>query len=120
VATWPAGPAWTQIPSTLTGAPGSTGPVTCAVPSRSLMAINTATGRTAATVTVGELPGSIAVTPDGSQVWVGSILDGDITVINPATNTVVGTISGASGVAPPPANTATLDGAPLGIAFAKA
>ena len=88
--------------------------------SDSVMAINTATGHTAANVTTGELPGSIAVTPDGSQVWVGSILDGDVTVINPATNTVVGTISGAPGVAPPPANTATLDGAPLGIAFAKA
>jgi YVTN family beta-propeller protein len=84
----------------------------------SVTAINTATDHTAATIAVGELPGSIAVTPDGSQVWVGNILDGDITVINPATNTVVGTISGAPGAAPPPAGTATLDGAPLGIAFA--
>jgi hypothetical protein len=32
MATQPAGLAWTQILSTLTGAPGGTGPVTCAVP----------------------------------------------------------------------------------------
>jgi YVTN family beta-propeller protein len=53
-------------------------------------------------------------------VWVGNILDGDITVINPATNTVAGTIDGATGAAPPPASTATLDGAPLGITFVNA
>jgi YVTN family beta-propeller protein len=85
--------------------------------SDSVTAISTATHRTAATIAVGELPGSIAVTPDGSQLWVGNILDGDITVISPASNTVVGTIDGAPGVAPPPASTGTLDGAPLGIAF---
>jgi YVTN family beta-propeller protein len=88
--------------------------------SDSVMAINTATDRTAANIAVGELPGSVAVTPDGSQLWVGNILDGDITVISPATNTVVGTIDGAPGVAPPPASTGTLDGAPLGITFVGA
>ncbi len=85
--------------------------------SDSVTAISTATQRTAATIAVGELPGSIAVTPDGSQLWVGNILDGDTTVISPASNTVVGTIDGAPGVAPPPASTGTLEGAPLGIAF---
>jgi YVTN family beta-propeller protein len=83
--------------------------------SDSVMAINTADDKTAATITVGRLPGSIAVTPDGSQVWVGNILTGDVSVINPATNAVVGTVG-----APPAGSTATLDGAPLGIAFARA
>jgi YVTN family beta-propeller protein len=86
--------------------------------SDSVEAIDTAADQKVATIPVGQLPGSIAITPDGSQVWVGNILDGDITVINPATNTVAGTISGAPGVPPPPAGgTATLDGAPLEIAF---
>jgi YVTN family beta-propeller protein len=55
----------------------------------------------------------VAVTPDGSQVWVGNNLTGNISVINPATDTVSATISGGSG-------TATLLAAPLGIAFSKA
>jgi YVTN family beta-propeller protein len=53
------------------------------------------------------------VNRDGSQVWVGNDLSGNITVINPATNTVTTTISGGSG-------TATLLAAPLAIAFTKA
>jgi hyaluronoglucosaminidase len=75
--------------------------------------VDTATGHVTATIAVGRLPGSIAVAPDDSQVWVGNILDGNITVINPATGTVAGTISGGTG-------TATLDGQPLGIAFVPA
>lgn len=59
------------------------------------------------------LPGSVAVTPDGSQVWIGNNLSGNISVINPATNAVTSTISGGAG-------TATLDAAPLAIAFTKA
>jgi YVTN family beta-propeller protein len=69
--------------------------------------------RTIATVHVGRLPEAVAVTPDGRQVRVGNDLSGDITVINPATNTVTTTISGGSG-------TATLLAGPLGIAFTKA
>jgi YVTN family beta-propeller protein len=69
--------------------------------------------RTIATVHVGRLPEAVAVTPDGRQVWVGNDLSGNITVINPATNTVSTTISGGSG-------TATLLAGPLGIAFTKA
>src|SRR5580693_5901214 len=73
----------------------------------------TASLHTVATVPVGRLPGSVAVTPDGSQVWVGNNLTGNISVINPASDTVSATISGGSG-------TATLLAAPLGIAFTKA
>ena len=74
--------------------------------------VSTSTGKVTATIAVGHLPASVAVTPDDSQVWVGNVLDGNITVINPATNAVAGTISGGTG-------TATLDGQPLGIAFVK-
>jgi YVTN family beta-propeller protein len=81
--------------------------------SDSVAVISTASGRVTATVRAGSLPASIAVTPDGSQVWVGNTLSGNITVISTATNTVSGTISGGAG-------TATLDAAPLGIAFVKA
>jgi YVTN family beta-propeller protein len=77
-----------------------------------LAIISAATGKVTATIAVGHLPASVAVTPDDSQVWVGNVLDGSITVINPATNTVAGTISGGTG-------TATLDGQPLGIAFVQ-
>ena len=81
--------------------------------SDSVSAISTSTLRTIATVHVGRLPEAVAVTPDGRQVWVGNDLSGNITVINPATNTVTTTISGGSG-------TATLLAGPLGIAFTKA
>jgi YVTN family beta-propeller protein len=65
-----------------------------------------------ATISTGSLPGSVAVTPDGSQVWVGNILTGDITVINPATNAVAGTLISGTG-------TSNLDGQPLAIAFVR-
>ena len=61
---------------------------------------------------VGGLPGVVAVTPDGSQVWVGNMLNGNVTVIDAATNTVSGTISAGSG-------TATLNAEPVSIAFVK-
>ena len=80
---------------------------------RSVSAISTSTLRTIATVHVGRLPEAVAVTPDGRQVWVGNDLSGNVTVINPATNTVTTTISGGRG-------TATLLAGPLGIAFTKA
>ena len=65
------------------------------------------------TLPTGRLPGTVAVTPDGSQVWVGNVASGDITVISPATDTVAGTISGGPG-------TSALNSEPQGIAFVKA
>jgi YVTN family beta-propeller protein len=67
----------------------------------------------AARISVGGLPGSVAITPDGSQVWVGNILTGNISVIDAAANTLAGTINGGAG-------TATLNGTPLGIVFVRA
>ena len=75
--------------------------------------LSTATGKVTRTIAVGRLPMSIAATPDGSQVWVGNGLSGSVSVISVASGRVIATIGGGPG-------TATLDAAPLGIAFAKA
>ena len=56
------------------------------------------------------MPGVVAVTPDGSQAWVGNILPGDLTIFSTATNTVLTTVTAGSA-------TATIDGAPLAITF---
>ena len=54
------------------------------------------------------------MTPDGSQVWVGNILQGTVSDIDPATNTVSRTITAGVPIAD------TLDAAPISIAFVKA
>jgi len=36
---------------------------------------------------------SVAVSPDGSQVWVGNGYTGDVSVISTATNSVVATLA---------------------------
>jgi len=81
--------------------------------SDSVEAISASSLKSVATIGVGGLPGVVAVVPDGSQVWVGNIYTGNISVINLASNTLAGTISGGTG-------TATLNAAPLGIAFVAA
>lgn len=60
------------------------------------------------TLSVGGFPASIAITSDGSQVWVTSRADGNITVIDTLTNTALFSLSGATlatGVAFNPAGT---------------
>jgi YVTN family beta-propeller protein len=59
--------------------------------------ISTATNTIIATIPVGSLPTGIAVTPDGSDVYVAIRSNSTVSVINPATNTVV-----ASGIAVAP------------------
>jgi DNA-binding beta-propeller fold protein YncE len=59
------------------------------------------------------VPGVVAVTPDGSQAWVGNIFTGDITVFSPATNTVLETVSLGTG-------TGVIDGVPIAIVFVQA
>jgi YVTN family beta-propeller protein len=75
--------------------------------------LSSATGRVTGRIDVGRLPMSLAVTPDGAQVWVGNGLSGSISVISVASGKVVRTISGGPG-------TSAVDTAPLGIAFAQA
>lgn len=54
---------------------------------------NTITG----TITVGSSPKGIAVTPDGSQVWVcNNVSAGSVSVISTSSNTVIATITGIS------------------------
>ncbi len=72
--------------------------------------INTSSRRTVRTIAVGRLPASAAVTPDGSQVWVGNDMSGTLSVISVRTGTVTATIPGGAG-------TAAIDAGPLGIAF---
>jgi YVTN family beta-propeller protein len=50
-------------------------------------ATNTATG---SPIPVGSVPIGVAVTPDGSKVYVANQVDGTVSVISTATNTVTG------------------------------
>ena len=45
------------------------------------------------TISIAGDPVSLALTPDGSQLWVGGLTSGIITVLNTATHDVVGTIN---------------------------
>ena len=54
--------------------------------------INTATNTVVATVVVGAGPLGIAVSPDGSCVYVANVGGDSVSVINTATNTVVATV----------------------------
>ena len=74
--------------------------------------VSAATGTVTRTIGVGRLPMSVAVTPNGKQVWIGNGLSGSVSVISVPSAKVVATITGWPGRPP-------LDTAPLGIAFAK-
>lgn len=52
--------------------------------------INTATNTSVATISVGNGPSTLAVTPDGAHVYVVNAYDNTVSVIATATNTVVG------------------------------
>jgi YVTN family beta-propeller protein len=54
--------------------------------------INTTTNAVVATVTVGNRPQGVSVSPDGSRVYVANEVDNSVSVINTATNTVVATV----------------------------
>jgi YVTN family beta-propeller protein len=74
--------------------------------------VSAAASKVTRTIGVGRLPMSVAVTPNGKQVWVGNGLSGSVSVISVTSAKVVATITGWPGRPP-------LDTAPLGIAFAK-
>ena len=64
-----------------------------------LVVVDTATGATLADVAVGATPSGLALSPDGSQVWVvdtglsPSSSSASVTVVSTATDTVVGTVT---------------------------
>ena len=60
--------------------------------SKTVSVIDTATNKVVATVPVGSFPFGVAVTPDGTHVYVTNS-DSTVSVIKTATNTVVKTIS---------------------------
>jgi YVTN family beta-propeller protein len=64
--------------------------------------INTVTNTVAVTVTVGNNPYFVAITPDGTMAYVTNNSDSTVSVINTATNMVVATV--------------TVGGPPLGVA----
>ena len=74
--------------------------------------VSAATGKVTSTIGVGRLPMSVAAAPNGKQVWVGNGLSGSVSVISVTSGQVTATISGWPGQA-------TVDTAPLAIAFAK-
>ena len=62
--------------------------------SNTVSAIDTATNTVVATVGVGNAPGAIAVTPDGTRAYVVNQASNTVSVIDTATNTVVATVGG--------------------------
>jgi len=66
--------------------------------SNNVSVVETGSNSVIATVPVGNQPYAIAVSTDGSQVYVGNAADGTISVISTATNSVVATVPVADGV----------------------
>lgn len=62
-----------------------------------VIAIDTATNTIKATISVGNTPAGLAVSPDGARVFVANGNDGTVSVISTADNTVVKTISVGKG-----------------------
>jgi YVTN family beta-propeller protein len=54
--------------------------------------ISTATNMVTATIPVSSLPHFVAVSPDGSKVYVTNATSNTVSVINTTTNTVIATI----------------------------
>jgi YVTN family beta-propeller protein len=55
--------------------------------------INTANDKVTATIPVGSFPVALAISPDGSLAYVCNFVDGTVSVIDTATNTVTATVS---------------------------
>lgn len=55
--------------------------------------MDTSTNTVTGTISVGNGPYAVAVTPDGTQVYVTNTSDGTVSVIDIATSTVIATIS---------------------------
>ncbi len=62
-------------------------------PTSSVAVLNTTTGQVAASITVGNAPAGVSVSPDGSHVYVANQADGTVSVIDAATNTVAALVT---------------------------
>lgn len=62
-------------------------------PGNTVSVIETATDTVIATITVGNIPIGIAITPNGKRVYVVNTLDNNVSVIDTAINKVIDTIS---------------------------
>jgi YVTN family beta-propeller protein len=98
----------TPVTATITVVPASS-PTTAYVTNYfdgKLMAIDPVTNTTLSTVTVGTYPYAIALTPDGSRVYVSNLADNKMSVVNTATNAVtdipMGSYYGPKGIAMSP------------------
>jgi YVTN family beta-propeller protein len=60
--------------------------------------ISTATNAVSDTITVGNTPLGVSITPDGKRLYVANNGDGTISVISTATNAVSDTITVGNGV----------------------
>ena len=64
---------------------------TLSVPGTTVLVIDTTTNTVVATVGVGNFPSGVAITPDGTHVYVVNGFSNNVSVIDTASNTVVGT-----------------------------
>jgi YVTN family beta-propeller protein len=55
--------------------------------------VSTATNKVTGTITVPGDPAAVAVTPDGSRLWVGGITSGNVSVIDTSDDTIVGSFA---------------------------
>ncbi len=62
-------------------------------PTSSVAVLNTTTGQVVSSITVGNAPAGVSVSPDGSHVYVANQADGTVSVIDAATNTVTALVT---------------------------
>ncbi|WP_415803453.1 YncE family protein, partial [Bacillus albus] len=62
-------------------------------PGNTVSVIDTATNTVLTTITVGRAPNGVAITPNGTRVYVANQRDDNVSVIDTAINTVIDTVS---------------------------
>jgi YVTN family beta-propeller protein len=89
-----AAPSWAQMAYiTNSGSVQGVPPLRTFVPGTTVSVIATATNTVVSTITVGSQPNGVAITPDGSKVYVTNSNSNTVSVITTATNAVVSTIT---------------------------
>jgi len=83
----------TPVVATITATPAIAGYLYVPYGATSVAVINNITYQVLSTITVGQSPGGISVSPDGTRVYVANINDNTVSVINTSTNTITATIN---------------------------